>query len=360
MLYHYRICSMIIIKIFFFCCILIFIYSCGHDENENGYPVKSKTLLIYIVAGNNLINSAKELLQDLDNYNVITTQTNNIVILFDDGNDTRLYNVTNKGLKCVRQYGCAISVSETFMQKVLYEVNHMFPAQETGLVLWSHGSGWLPTGNTRSFGDDDGEAIDINEIANSIKMKFDYIIFDACYMGCIEVLTELYKSCKYLIASPGIVPVTGIIDKSAINEILKNENIEARLRKICDNYTSKYGNVDPITVFNTSQMDNVISTCRNLRFDNYTIKSESIYVYKFRGYDIFYDLGNLLSIMQVPASFLTDKFIIYTSKSSKDKYIAGLSVFIPTTSNVDYINYYSITKWNLFTDWLSKFNLIQN
>ncbi len=80
----------------------------------------------------------------------------------------------------------------------------------SSLILWSHGSGWIP-GNTEadntllSFGQDDSEKsqVDIHffHSYNHFGTGFKWLIFDACYMGGIEFL-EGFKSPIPVIASP--------------------------------------------------------------------------------------------------------------------------------------------------------------
>lgn len=80
--------------------------------------------------------------------------------------------------------------------------------------MWSHGRAWLPKDGlnpntksqiydlklqsifnglpaTKNYGQDINDEIDIRDLANAIPIKFDFLIFDACFMGSIEVAAEM-------------------------------------------------------------------------------------------------------------------------------------------------------------------------
>lgn len=45
----------------------------------------------------------------------------------------------------------------------------------------------------------------------------------------------------------------------------------------------------------------------------------------------------------------------FSSHAEQIKGCMGISVFIPTESNKDYQEVYSVTKWNVLTGWFDKF-----
>ncbi len=116
----------------------------------------------------------------------------------------------------------------------------------SGIILWSHGSAWLPKGNRltsnrgqedfRSFGIDEGkppseEEMDIIDLSKSLEgLHFDYLIFDACFMGSMEVVYELKDKFKYIIASPTEILASGLPYKEIL-PILFKDKID--YRKIC-------------------------------------------------------------------------------------------------------------------------------
>ncbi len=125
----------------------------------------------------------------------------------------------------------------------------------SGLVLWSHGTSWYPDTIMRninsnesylnkygiklkSFGDEAGKKIDIQKLAIVIP-QVDFLIFDACSMGTLEVLYEFKDKAKYIIASP----------TETLAESIPYQNSAAFLKKsvsdlkiICRNYMQYYKN----------------------------------------------------------------------------------------------------------------------
>lgn len=86
------------------------------------------------------------------------------------------------------------------------------PARSYGLVVFSHGSGWLPaTGYTsprsldmRSLIKDGEEEMNIEAFAAALPdAMFDFIVLEACFMGSVEVAYELRTKAKELLFSAG-------------------------------------------------------------------------------------------------------------------------------------------------------------
>ena len=85
------------------------------------------------------------------------------------------------------------SASTETLTQIIDKVQKEYPADSYGLVLWSHGTGWLPSdiySYLRSFGQDGkNNFMEINDLASALsKYHFDFILFDACYMSCADLL----------------------------------------------------------------------------------------------------------------------------------------------------------------------------
>ncbi len=340
--------------------LIVFIdISCSNNMDYATIQNNKKTIILYIVAENSLANYANKLFHDIQKNCTGNQMDNvNVVLYLDNNNETALYQANTNGLRKVADYDKTNSVKPQTMRSVLHYICEKYPADEMGLILWSHGTGWLPTGNnTRSFGDDNGESIDINDLSTSIFKTMDYIIFDACYMGCIEVVAELSDKANYLILSPGIVPPEGIIDTLSINILAGDELLEKRLKDVCRHYAEE-NNPDinlPIALVKSSELNNMILTCNDVSIGKF---NREVYYYQYRTNVIFYDLGAfLLQKGNNQTSNMINKFIIYHPESLGD--ITCLSIFLPNENNRNYHQYYSTTKWNIMTNWLSKFGFNQ-
>jgi len=142
----------------------------------------------------------------LDNKSVVPS----LIQLVKDGNGT----VTQR---VVKNYAEQNSVDVAVMSGVFSDVTKLFPSTSYGLVLWSHGEGWLPATistkavTTRWFGLDGTDEMNISDLVTALSTgpHFDYILFDACFMGGVETAYALRTCTDYLIASPAEVLTDG-------------------------------------------------------------------------------------------------------------------------------------------------------
>lgn len=120
----------------------------------------------------------------------------------------------------IKTYEERNSVGVAEMQEVFGDVfaNPKFRASSYGLVYWSHGDGWIPfpAPNTRWVGEDTGQGthrMNISELVQVLdyipNLRFDFILFDACFMQSVEVAYALRPFADYLIASPTETPGPG-------------------------------------------------------------------------------------------------------------------------------------------------------
>ncbi len=88
-----------------------------------------------------------------------------------------------------------------------------FPAEKYGLICWDHGGGPL-----YGFGSDelfDHDGLDLWELEQALKAspfgqtKLEFVGFDACLMGTIEVADTLSEYASYLVASEDVEPGNG-------------------------------------------------------------------------------------------------------------------------------------------------------
>ena len=134
------------------------------------------------------------------------------------------------------------------MQTVIGDMMSVYPSESYGIIFGSHGSGWLPTiTGTRSIGQDGGryssDTALIPELAEVLRtvnpQKFDFVLFDACMMGCAEVYYELKDAAKYCIASVLDIPAAGFPYASVMPYLYENA-IKEYLKPICKDYIDYY------------------------------------------------------------------------------------------------------------------------
>ena len=153
------------------------------SQDPPEYPAQQKSVLIYMVANNNLASNATNNLNALmDGY--LPAEDNLLVYLHSTNVNPSLLRISKKedgsaALDTVYRFPAMNSADPASLTSVMKVCQTMFPAQEYGLVLWSHGTGWLPKGyygKTRSFGQDAGNEMDIIDLAAALPHKVDFII----------------------------------------------------------------------------------------------------------------------------------------------------------------------------------------
>ena len=153
-----------------------------------------------------------------------------------------------------------------FLTEAISEMMRLVPAREYGLVFGGHGTGWLPKGCdmfgseaeaararkaaaadpypiTRYFGEP-GSQFDIAEIAASLKAtgaRFEYLIFDDCFMSNIETLYTLREAARYIVASPCEIMGDGFPYGYVIPALFaEDRTVPERLQQVCEGFYRYY------------------------------------------------------------------------------------------------------------------------
>jgi hypothetical protein len=102
---------------------------------------------------------------------------------------------------------------QTLVDFVAWAVQN-YPAQKYALVLSDHGGGW-----TGGYVDADSQSMmSMPEMISAFEGmreragidKFEVIVFDACFMGQIEVFGSIYPYSNYIVASEEVIPGYGL------------------------------------------------------------------------------------------------------------------------------------------------------
>lgn len=217
-------------------------FSACDNENEPDVPETgpaNRTVLVYMMAENSLSDFAEKR-TDSDIEEMIQgassiPDNDHLIVFLDDANTSRnprIYeikkatgNVAAQAELIMEYTGEACSTDPAVLEEVLTYVKTKFPAKGYGLVMWSHGSGWLPvedsayTKDSRSIGVDNeqntysntGAEMEITALAEVLAGfgQLDFLYFDACYMQGIEVAYELRNVTDYVIGCPAETPAIG-------------------------------------------------------------------------------------------------------------------------------------------------------
>ena len=302
------------------------------------------------------------------------------------------------------------SVSSETVREVLTYVKENFPSERYGMMFSSHGTGWLPAGfkftkstswkasvhdaesplymhgerpeglpAVRSAGYQAAKnssplEIDIKDFAEAIPMHLDYLIFDACLMGCVEVAYEFREKCNHLIVSPAEILVEGMDYETAISYLIRDSGPD--LVGFSRNYYEFYN--DPsrssayrsgtITLVDCNQLEQLAQTCKGL-FNTYrtninNLESRKMYVqqyYTASAHKCFYDLEDIIANCSASTEDLAllnealDKCIPYCASTDyilgyiKVRNYSGLSMYLPLSSEKTANQYYRTLEWNKAT-----------
>jgi hypothetical protein len=181
--------------------------------------------------------------------------------------------------KILRTYEDRNSVSVEVMRDVLEEVflNPAFHADSYGLLLWSHGSAWLPSdvkNYLRSYGVDDGRYMEIYQLQEAlVGYTFDFIIFDDCYMANVEVAYALRHNTDYILASPTEVLARGLPYEHIVQYMFSAEPVPDALAQMGERFYTYYENQEAelnwpksasTALVKTSGLDALAAVCREI------------------------------------------------------------------------------------------------
>lgn len=284
----------------------------------------------------------------------------------------------------VKQYPSQLSVDKSVMTQVLKDMIAVSPTERVGLVAASHGSAWTNSiFMSRSFGQD-GKGTDntmlVSDMADAMKAtgkKFDFLLFDACFMGTAEVCYDLRDVADYQIVSVMEVPAYGFPYESSLDYLY--EGTVDGYKKICqayiDFYQERYENGDyawgTIALVDSKEMEGLADATRaeivehkdvlGNDFDESDIQEYG----KQGGRGIAYDLGQLMAVLNngtMPNAFADqlNKTVLYKScleiaNPSSHKVDAanycGLGVYIPIRYNDNWNDFFKTISWYTVVGW---------
>jgi hypothetical protein len=265
-----------------------------------------------MAADNNLYKNAEA---DIEEMLQSDLPANNHLLVYLDvperSNDVcpQLLEIQGKKIVFIKEYASQNSATGEVLQSVINDAITLYPAETYGLILWSHGTGWLPEGVyevlkqsviSRSFGKDGSSEMSIIELAKSLPVKFEYIIFDACLMGGIEVFYQLKDKADAIIASPTETLVAGFpYDKIIPFLFTATLNYAEIAQSYMNYYKNQTGNIQSatVTVVDTKQLKPFADIMRKAIDDRITVippDRESVQKYAIQGQAVFYDLQDYL------------------------------------------------------------------
>lgn len=304
------------------------------DEPET--PKARKTVVIYMIAENSLASYAGDDLREIQSAKDQIPLDCNLVVYLDDTQMPSVFTYSAAtGRSEWRTYTEQNSCDGNVFKQVLKDITDNFPAQSYGLVMWSHGSGWLPGPKTetprKTIGIDNminsslsnkGAELEIPVMRAKLQelgIHWDYILFDACFMQCVEVDYELRNVCDYIVASPAEIPGEGAPYHLIMPALFRDEGAAQEITRIYHQANSNitYGGGTHggliISVAQTSQMESLASHMQpyiqrlysNHREHDLTqAQAYCQYNYSSAWKTEYYDLGSAMNLLlQSPSDY---------------------------------------------------------
>lgn len=280
----------------------------------------------------------------------------------------------------------------------LAEAQKAWPAGHYGLILWSHGSGFLPEGYyadpkekvatdpefladdpyadlvkaedpVKSFAEDHGKEMDIIELGKVLnRSHFDYILFDACLMANVELAYEFRHCTDFLLFSPTEILSDGFPYESMIQPLFSQQPQAAMLsiaRSYMSHYREKTGIYQSATicVVRTQGMEALAAACKPI-FHNHqeqilTLDRSVVQPYFRNNRHWFYDLDDFVGRVASESEFQAFSSALNNVVIYKDTtpyfleidivHYSGLSIYIPRPEYTVLNNYYKTLAWNQAT-----------
>lgn len=308
-----------------------------------------------------------------------------------------------------------ISSSAEQLSEVLTYVKETFPARSYGMIFSSHATGYLPGGfyskpdkyrfepakafsqgyrkgwslrpvpyvepeqdpdlpAVKSVGQDVSGSLsyemDIQDFAEAIPMKLDYLLFDACLMGGIEVAYELTGKCNVVGFSQAEVLAEGFNYSNLASHLLGNKS-KSDPESVCRDYFEQYINQSgvyqsaTISLVDCNALEPLAEACADL-FDRYSseisrIRSSNVQRFYRSSHHWFYDLESILVNAGIHENDLQefrqalDGCVIY--KGATPNFMnefaintfSGFSMYLPSNGNRELDKFYKTLKWNKAT-----------
>lgn len=374
-------------------CLGIFLCSCQHSDPVAPEKEDKRVVLIYMAADNNLSSYSEEnlklVLRGMEKAN------GRMVIYVDSRNDVPHLLTIKGGRGCVLDtleiYPEENSASAEVLSRVIEDTKERYPSDSYGLILWSHGMGWLPADysfprssfqlqksnhflQTKFFSTDEhiGESsymgcMEVKDLSEALSSDFDFILFDACFMSAIEVLYELRMKTNYFIVSPAEVIANGFpYDK--ITPLLWGK--EEDLKQICGEFYNFY-NTHPdtkregwqsatIALIKAEELEPLMASAREILQGRIGFNELNVWSYPLSDNslpDVFFDLGDYIRQVATEAQWTffqkqLNRTVIYKAATPTfffepipaTKY-SGLSTYIPLSQWSQMNRQYQTLSW---------------
>ena len=366
--------------------------------NASRYAPAERTVLVYLAGKNNLSQSLQTNLEQMKAGSRLIG--NNTLLVFvrrdmhrekpwlarvNNGELTDSVSLDDMGFGKSNMQACNPELMEQVMR---YAFSH-YPANEYGLVLGGHSTGWLideEPCQTRAFGVDNGDGytysrknkrwMNVPTMARVLERvpHLKFIFADCCNFMCLETMYELRNVTDYIIGSPAEIPAEGAPYEQIIPALFEKNAFCSSVIGIY--YRAQNGEL-PLSAVKTSAIDQLASATRNAldmvqaKIGNGYADTQGLIHYGYSGssiqfhqeYNLFYDAGDFFRSQLSESDYLqwkqaldktviekrfakqwrtcmTWRYIYSDFEMTEEKY-HGVSMYIPQDANTEYGIYYA-------------------
>ena len=366
--------------------------------NASRYAAAERTVLVYLAGKNNLSQSLQTNLEQMKAGSMHIG--NNTLLVFvrrdmqgekpwlarvNNGELTDSVSLDDMGFGKSNMQACNPELMEQVMR---YAFSH-YPANEYGLVLGGHSTGWLideEPGQTRAFGVDNGDGytysrknkrwMNVPTMARVLERvpHLKFIFADCCNFMCLETMYELRNVTDYIIGSPAEIPAEGAPYEQIIPALFEKNTF---CSSVIDIYYRTQNGELPLSAVKTSAIDQLASATRNAldmvqaKIGNGYADTQGLIHYGYSGssiqfhqeYNLFYDAGDFFRSQLSESDYLqwkqaldkaviekrfakqwrtcmTWRYIYSDFEMTEEKY-HGVSMYIPQDANTEYGIYYA-------------------
>lgn len=358
---------------------LLLLCACEKEEEPQVPLVAGRTVLVYFAADNNLSGSVEGDIAAMEEGLLHTDMHNGNLLVYVDkkGQSPQLLRLVQEGdsirRELIEEYAIDhASATAERLRQVLRQVTDSYPSDRYGLVLWSHGTAWLPSdykNYLRSFGTDTGNHfMSVNDLTAALSdYHFDFLLFDACYMASLEVAYALRHCTDYLIASPTEVLADGFPYQLFMQDLFTPEaNVVDIATQFYTYYQSSYGTV---SVTKTAELADLATAYRVIfqgksEEELFAVPVQELQIMEYLTGNIhaLYDCADYVRQLATDAQYeefqsCLDRAVIYKATTPKSAYayangtylpinrFSGLSIYVPQAELAELNSWYQQLEW---------------
>lgn len=362
-----------------------------HKDDDDERPVADRTVLVYMAADNSLnsdgYDNIKQLMEGIGGF------SGHLAVYFDarDAEPVLLEIAEENGQavkRVVKEYQEENSASPEVLSRVVGDTKRLFPADSYGLILWSHGLGWVPAEytfpraqyfrqggatppRTKYFAEDshpgEGQSgncyMDVKELGDALPDEgFAFILFDACLMSGIEVLYELRNKAEYIIASPAEVLAAGFPYERILPYLSGGEE---ELARVCEEYYQYYNRSSnpyaTVAMVRTAELEALAGIVRGVlggrREEAAALGAEEVWKYPYINAVplVYYDLNEYIKRMATPEQYDDFREQLDRTVACKRATASFWQALIPADKFSGISSYIPLGKWQRMNEYY--FNL---